>query len=172
MSLYHQRQQGAMCRLHTINNLIGREVCNTSDFNKYCDEFDKKNKFEVSCSKLSQEFYNNGNNDNIFGYTLAKKGINVKIMGYDRHRKQPINVAELEKDDDLLGACVLQPGHTWCVRYHNKKWIVVDSMNAGQPQVQHNYFQNKNLGFLFVYRDSDLDLMNKLDLYSIINQRF
>ena len=157
--LFHQSQQGSYCRLHAINNIIGREVCNIPDFNKLCDEFDKKNKFEINCSKNSHEFYNNGDSDNIFGYVMKNKGIDVRMIGYDRHRKTDINIEDFE---DLLGAIVLQPGHTFCIRYYDNKWYVIDSLNGSEPEVQMNYFKNRNMGFLFVYRD--LDILNKLNL--------
>ena len=159
MPIFHQRQQAAYCRLHSINNLIGRAVCTTAEFDKYCDEFDKKNKFEVKCSKNNQEFYNNGNDDNIFGYVLKKKGINTRMIGYEKNRKTKIDITDFE---DLLGAFVLNPGHVYCVRYIDGKFYVIDSLNGSEPEVQMNYFQNKNTTFIFVYRD--LDIMNKLSL--------
>ena len=159
MSIFHQRQQGSYCRWHSINNLMGRQICTTAEFNTYCDELDTKNKFEVKCSKNSQEFYNNGGDDNIFGYTMRKKGITTRMEGYDRHRKSPINITDTE---DLLGAFVLSPGHVWCIRYIDNKWRVIDSLNGSEPEVQMNYFQNKGLAFIFVWRD--LDIMNKLSL--------
>ena len=159
MTLFHQRQQGSYCRYHSINNIIGRQICTIAEFDQYCDELDTKNKFEVKCSKNSQEFYNNGDADNIFGYTMKKKGIDIKMESFDRHRKKPINITDTI---DLLGAFVLSPGHVWCVRYVDEKWFVIDSMNSSEPEVQMNYFQNKNFAFIFVWRD--LDIMNKLDL--------
>lgn len=159
---FHQKQQSSYCRLHAVNNLIGREICSIPDFNKYCDELDKKYNFKNNCSKNYQEFYNNGGikgNENIFGYVLEKKGINVRIIGFDRHRKEPINITDTE---DLLGAFCLSPGHVWCVRYYDDKWYVIDSLNGSEPEVKMNYFQNKGLVFLFVYRE--LDIMDKLNL--------
>ena len=160
MPLFHQRQQGSYCRYHSVNNLLGRQICTTSEFDKYCDELDTKNKFEIKCSKNSQEFYNNGGDNNIFGYTMKKKGINTRMEGFDRHRKTPINITDTE---DLVGAFVLSPGHVWCVRYVDGHWYVIDSMNGSEPEVQMNYFQNKNLAFIFVWRD--LDIMDKISIF-------
>jgi hypothetical protein len=161
MSLFHQRQQGNYCRFHSINNLVGRQICTTVEFDKYCDEFDKQNKFEVNYSKNSQEFYNNGEENNIFGYTMKKKGINTRMEGYDRHRKHDIKI----DTEDLLGAFILSPGHVWCIRYIDGKWFLIDSLNSSEPEVQMNYFQNKNLAFLFVWRE--LNIMDKLSSLSV-----
>ena len=37
MSIYHEKQVGSYCRLHAINNLIGKKLVSTSEFNNLCD---------------------------------------------------------------------------------------------------------------------------------------
>ena len=160
--LYHQRQQGSYCRMHSLNNLIGREIVKLAEFDKYCDELDKENGFKIQCSKNYQEFFNNGGSkgiENIFGYTLEKKGIHVRIIGYDRNRKESIKI---EDKNDLLGVLCLSEGHVWAIRYYDNKFYIIDSLNGSQSIVDESYFNNKKIVFLFVY--DDLDLLSKLDL--------
>jgi len=159
MSLFHQRQQGSYCRYHSINNLLGRQICTTIEFDKYCDELDSKNNFTVKCSKNSQEFYNNGNDDNIFGYTMKKKGINVRMTGYDFHRKLDIKLDDIDLED-LLGAFAMVNGHVYCVRYYNDIWHVIDSLNGRIVEVPFSYFNNKKIAFIFVWLE--LDILTKI----------
>lgn len=79
MTIYHEKQIGNYCRCHAINNLVGKQICSTQEFNRLCDEFDKKNGFTTPSSKLKYLFYNNGGTENIFGYILQKKGYTIKM---------------------------------------------------------------------------------------------
>ena len=63
-SIYHERQRGNYCRLHALNNFIGKNACNFSQFNKFCDEYDAINNVSKKTSR-SQIFYNNGGNDKL-----------------------------------------------------------------------------------------------------------
>ena len=51
MTLYHERQVGSYCRLHAINNLMGRQICSIREFDALCSEFDKMN---LGCCTLLQ----------------------------------------------------------------------------------------------------------------------
>lgn len=148
--MYHERQVGNYCRKHSINNLMGKELINIADFDKLCDDFDKANNFDRQCSRKDHLFYNYGAEDNIFGFALRNKGVEVKMIGYDNWRKEDIDL-ETNKDD-LLGAFVFKEGHVWCVRYIDGKFHSIDS-NGLVKEVKENYFKDKKLSFLLVYRD-------------------
>ena len=40
-TLFCERQRGDMCRMHSINNYIGRELFNEEKFYNYCDNYDE-----------------------------------------------------------------------------------------------------------------------------------
>lgn len=124
MIIYHERQVGSYCRCHALNNLMGMGLVTREEFDKYCDEFDKLNGFEVGCSKKNCVFYNNGNTDNIFGYVLSKKGYNVTMKHYDfySHKRMP------QPSNKTIGYIVYNQQHTYCVRYIGTELFLIDSM--------------------------------------------
>ena len=95
--MFHQRQKGSYCRCHAINNMIGQEFISLSEFNKYCDEFDRKNHFSPGSSRNGHMFYNNGLTDNIFGYILEKKGIKI-IKSYLIRTQEDFKSIKMEKE--------------------------------------------------------------------------
>jgi hypothetical protein len=147
--LYHERQVGSYCRLHAINNLMGRQICTTGEFDSICNEFDKLNRVENNISKSGQLFYNNGGVENIFGFVILKKGDVVADELLMFHKDFYRN--EFPKTDDtmsisgeqyvLAGFIVYNAGHTWCVRRSEEgdgkppAWILIDSMQAKQSSV-------------------------------------
>ena len=151
MTLYQERQVGNYCRKHSINNLIGREIVTTTEFDQMCDEFDRENRFDTLCSRNQHVYYNYGDRRNIFGYIMERKGIRTTITGYDNWRKDAVDLTtDLE---DILGAFVFRDGHVWCVRRYQDKWYLIDSMGGGPSITNESYFNNKQYCFLVVRRE-------------------
>ena len=148
--LYYEHQVGSYCRKHSINNLIGREIVTIAEFDTLCDDFDKINEFTEMCSRGKHMYYNYGGQRNIFGFVLAKKGIDVSITGYDNWRKEDIDLTT--DREDLLGAFVFKDGHVWCIRCYKDKLYSIDSM-GGTQHINESYFKNKHLCFLVVHRN-------------------
>ena len=88
MSIYHEKQVGSYCRLHAINNLIGKKLVSTSEFNKLCDNYDKIKKYIKGISKNKHYFINNGGSDNIFGFVLESKGYKPHMIHYDFYKQK------------------------------------------------------------------------------------
>lgn len=147
--MFHQRQKGSYCRCHALNNMIGREFISLSEFNKYCDEFDRRNYFSPGSSRNGHMFYNNGLTDNIFGYILEKKGIKIKMDHYDFYR--PKKIKHCEKG--TIGYIVYNMGHTWCVRVVNGEYYLIDSMRGGQRKINNLAgLERKGVGVIKVDR--------------------
>ena len=127
--MYHEKQKGSYCRCHALNNLLGRQVVSLSEFDSYCDAFDKKNKFEIGSSRKKHIFYNNGLRDNIFGYVLEEKGISVDMEHYDYYRPKKIKHC----DKNTMGYIIYNMQHTWCVRVKDGEYWLIDSMRS-KPQ--------------------------------------
>ena len=111
MIIYHERQVGNYCRCHALNNVMGMKVVTVQEFNKYCDEYDKQNGFELGCSKKNCFFYNNGNEDNIFGYILSKKGYNITMKHHDINKGSNIS-----SGSKTIGYIVYNQRHTYCMK--------------------------------------------------------
>ena len=127
--MFHQKQKGSYCRCHAINNIIGREIITIGEFDRLCDEYDKKNGFLTGSSKRGHLFYNNGGVDNIFGYIMSKKGIQVKMDHYDFYSSKKIK----HQNNRTIGYIIYNRGHTYCIRILNGERWLIDSMRA-KPQ--------------------------------------
>lgn len=143
-SIYHQKQYKNFCRLHAINNLLGSCVFSFNEFNKYCDDFDKKNNFKIGFSKNSYAFYNNGENDNIFGYILEQKLLKSQKLKLEFINKNNLNISY-----DFIGFICFNNNHTWCIKIINNKLYLIDSLKANPIEINFNYFK-KNLYFIKV----------------------
>lgn len=151
--IYYEKQSGNMCRMHAINNFVGRQLYTTEQFNKLCDEFDLYNKFSEMTSKNNHTFYNNSGIKNIFGYALIKKGISIDMEAFDTHRQKNI---EIEDMDTFMGAIVFNTSHTWCVRNIDDNLYIIDSMGGNPSITQKSYFNNKGLNFVMIYENIKL----------------
>ena len=150
--MYHEKQQGNYCMKHAINNLIGKELCSNKEFDIYCDELDKLNDFEKGVSK-SKLFYNNGGINNIFGYVMTKKNINVEFTYYS-YEKTNSGIFSNLKTKCLLGFIVYNKQHTYCVRRINNRYYLIDSMSSRIVEITDRFEQylcRKNLGLIGVY---------------------
>ena len=138
--IYHQKQFKNYCRLHAINNLLGNQAFTFQEFENICDEFDKKNKFDNGFSKNTYSFYNNGGNNNIFGYLLTKK-YKIKMEPLDNN---------LDINQNLLGIICFNTQHTWCVKNIDNKLFLIDSLKSKPIEITKNYFNNKFLHFFII----------------------
>ena len=146
--LYHEKQIGDFCRLHAINNLIGKQICTPKEFITYCNKFDQINKFVENCSAKKHFYYNNGGVNNIFGFVLYNKNYIVEMRTFDFNRKSDIPINNSKK---LLGYIIFDKGHTWCIRKVNNEYFLIDSMKSSIIKVNlEMYIRNKNLFFIEV----------------------
>ena len=127
--MFHQKQKGNYCRCHAINNLFGKELLTLKEFDNYCNEYDKKNNFAIGSSRNGHLFYNNGGNDNIFGYVMKKKGISVKMEHFDFYSRKKIK----HFNNSTMGYIIYDRGHTKCIRIVNGERWLIDSMRT-KPQ--------------------------------------
>lgn len=139
-NIYHQKQYQNYCRLHAVNNLLGYQKFSFEEFNKKCDEFDKKNNFVIGFSRRTCAFYNNGNEDNIFGYLLG----NQFTMEY--FNNQNIN------KDKLIGFICFNNNHTWCIRYFNNSYYLIDSLKNNINLINLNLISNLKCFKFIIYK--------------------
>jgi hypothetical protein len=144
--IYHEKQCGNYCRLHAINNLLGEQICSVQIFDKYCDEFDKNNKFEKNTTK-KQIFYNNGGNDNIFGFVLNKTIKEPTTMEhYDFHKRKTIKALP-----NTMGYLLYSKNHAFCIRKIDDQFYLIDSLRAKPTLIEPHTFCNKQqLGVIHI----------------------
>ena len=129
MKIYHEKQIKNYCRLHAINNLLGYQKYSYTTFNKKCDELDNKNNFPIGFSKNTYTFYNNGGNDNIFGYLLNDYKLNF------------IKTNTIYIKNNILGYIVFNNNHTWCIKNIENKLYLIDSLKSKPIQINYSYFK-------------------------------
>jgi len=152
-TIYHEKQRGNYCRLHAINNIIGKQICSVQNFDKYCDEFDKNNKFEKNTTRR-HIFYNNGGNDNIFGYVLNKTikdstsdhDIKYNMEHYDFYKKKTIKTLP-----NTIGYLLYSQNHAFCIRKIDDQFYLIDSLRSKPTIVKPHIFCNKQkLGVIHI----------------------
>jgi hypothetical protein len=149
--MYIEKQQGNYCRCHALNNLVGKPLISLKEFDIYCDEFDKKNHYDIGSSRNKYFFYNNGLTDNIFGYILQKKGFNIEMEHYDFYR--PRKIRNCEKG--TIGYIIYNTQHTWCVRVVDSEYWVIDSMKREVQKLNDlGSLERKGVGVILVKMNS------------------
>jgi len=121
--MFHQKQYKNYCRCHAINNFLGYDAISYQTFDNYCDEFDIKNNMPM-ISKKNQYFYNNGGNNNIFGYILEKLKYKCKLETYYMDK----NILELINLDKINGFIIFNNHHTWCIKKVKEEFYLIDSL--------------------------------------------
>jgi len=145
-TLYHERQRGNYCRLHAINNLIGKQICALPTFDRLCDEYDNINKFDKGSSKRLHIFYNNGNSYNNFGYVLNKCGYKTKMTHYDYYNNKTVN-----HNSKTLGFILYSNSHAFCIRKYQNKFYLIDSLRPKEIIVDPLTYCNRgNMGVIRV----------------------
>lgn len=144
--MYHERQYKSYCRCHALNNLLGKKCITPQEFDAYCDAYDNHNKFLKGSSRNNFVFYNNGGNDNIFGYVLEKKQYSVKMKHFDFHKTKKLE----SPNDTTIGYIVFNTRHTYCVAYRDSKLYLIDSLRSRIQEVSKQYLTAKNMGVIQV----------------------
>lgn len=145
MSIYHEKQVGSYCRLHAINNLIGKKLVSTSEFDKLCDNYDKIKKYIKGTSKNRHYFINNGGTDNIFGFVLENKGYKPYMVHYNFYKQKRLN------DSDVTFGCIVyNRSHTICVKRIDGILYKIDSMGRRPMKTSMRHFGRKGFGIINV----------------------
>lgn len=117
--IFFQPQKGSdMCRMHAINNALGRSAISREKFFAFCDAFDLENNV-----KGSRQYFFMDSGDNALTFILKKMGI----------RTQYFALGEAPRlTDDVLKECtaylLFSGEHIWAHRKVGKHWWNVDSL--------------------------------------------
>lgn len=144
-NIYHEKQRGNYCRCHAINNLVGKQIVTTSEFDMLCDEYDTKHQYEKGVSRCRHYFINNGGTNNIFGHVFQKKGYSVTMTHYDYYKQKSI------QDSDVTYGCIVyNMSHTFCIRRINGVLYKIDSMQRAPQRINMRLFQRRGYGIINV----------------------
>lgn len=108
---------------HTLNNLMGKDICTLEEYMKLQQEW-----FKLMMPEFENKYYptnmftNIELTNNIFEYILNKKGYNITCKCYH------INVLKPSIPGHAIGAIFINNTHCYSVRKHGNDWFTHDSM--------------------------------------------
>jgi len=158
--LFVQAQSSDLCRMHAINNALGRAVISEKKFNSYCDKFDwvciyfLRNLPDIisgqkyGCSGSREFFFMPNHNDNLLTFILHDLGF--KTAYYPLRGDNHIATAMLDGCECFL---CFSGSHVWAYRYHSGTWHRIDSLSG---RTDHNVDPTQlspRLGYIFIYQE-------------------
>jgi len=123
MNIYYERQEGGLCRKHSINAFLGGPVIDTKQFHNLSNEFDaySKKKFKTTIASSNFDFFN-ADGTNLVSYILRKQGIYTRV--YMIGDSLPYDL--MAKSTRFL---VFNISHIWCV-LNKDRCYKVDSIGG------------------------------------------
>jgi hypothetical protein len=127
--MYHERQRGGACRMHSLNNWMGREWYNDHTFNELMTEYVTKYPWNPPI----QEFDSiNTNLQTLISHALRR--FSYGAITYMKRSPWETLCIGIDMDDlltyvDERGIFVFSPSHIWSIRRDNEgRWCNFDSM--------------------------------------------
>lgn len=127
--VFCERQRGDMCRMHSINNFIGKEILNEENFYNYCDNYDEIIK---GLNSRSMDGFAEGRSivsfimDKIFNKFLLL----IPINSYNKSRIH----LDIEHYNELLRKCncffEFNKNHIWVNKKINSCFYKIDSLGG------------------------------------------
>jgi len=151
-NIYCERQQGDLCRLHSINAYFGFKKLDQSDFVKYCSEYDELMK---GLKTQGMDGFSEGRC--IISYILDRLDNKyiflIPINSYNGIR----NHIDIDRYNKLIQTlwCYFEfnKGHVWLNKKINGIWYKIDSI-SGVNKIDSPII--KNNGYLLVIDDKHL----------------
>ena len=145
--IYNQRQKEPdLCRLYSLNNYYGYEKISKSDFDRYCDEYDK-----LIDGLKSRDMDGFAEGRSIINYILDvidnKYVLLIPINNYSNSRNH-IDINHYQKIlTNLDNFFEFNRNHVWINKKINNKWYKIDSI-SGTNMIDNPKMNNN--GYLFV----------------------
>lgn len=134
MNIYCEKQEGDLCRMHSLNNFFQKREMNTNKFYEYCDAYDKYYKTKNS---RSIDMFNEGRN--VIGFVLKQYYNIFTLLVYD------LNLIK-KFLPDLSNIFSFSKNHIFIYKKINNEWFKIDSLSRPQKQSP----LTKNFGYLIV----------------------
>ena len=140
--IYLERQIKSVgaCRMHAINNAIGRNALTLDNFWNYCDKYDRKHK-----TQGSREFFMvNGPGDNLFTFILN----NLRIR-FAHDYNTTLTEELISKASSFI---CFDDKHAWAFRKVNERWYILDSLNTTAKTTDPlRYTKAKRIQYIEIY---------------------
>jgi hypothetical protein len=144
MSVYWERQQGDLCRMHALNAFFGKPEITPDQFYKFCDEFDAY--MYGRCGLVvSSRSYSMLNRYNIISWILRKYGVWLQYVPevYGKNIELPTHT-----HGNFI--FVYNFGHIWGIKLINGVAWSIDSLGSGPVQIDiASIRQMRNVGAMY-----------------------
>jgi hypothetical protein len=150
--VYWEKQNGGLCRKHSINAYYGKEKYNINEFNELLNNYDNYmiNKgYKIEKSKKFDTI--ESNQFTIISYSLYLNNIYSVLIPFNNlqfflkyHNKKSL----IEYIGDNNNIFVFNENHIWLCKNDNKRWIKIDSLSGIQKFNINSYNKQSNLGFI------------------------
>jgi hypothetical protein len=129
VNLFCEKQRGDMCRMHSINNYIGKAILNETQFYKYCDEYDKIIK---GLNSRSMDGFAEGRS--IVSYIMDKFFNKFLLLIPINSYKKSRNHLDAEHYNELLKKCncffEFNKNHIWINKKLDNTFYKIDSLGG------------------------------------------
>ena len=128
-NLFCERQRGDMCRMHSVNNYIGRELLNEKEFFNYCDNYDE---LIYGLNSRNMDGFAEGRSivSFIMDKVFCKFLLLIPINSYNKSRIH----LDMEHYNELLRKCncffEFNKNHIWVNKKINDSFYKIDSLSG------------------------------------------
>ena len=152
--MYCEKQQGNLCRMHSINNFYQSRKLSPQQFYNYCDQYDQ---LYNTTNSRNCDMFNEGRN--VIGFILEKISNDFTLLLYN-------NEISIIKPylNEISNIFCFNHSHIWIRKKINNQWYNLDSLSS--PHKIQNPLQ-PTLGFMIVIPDTLKTTMEKIFLQQI-----
>jgi hypothetical protein len=148
---FQKQKDGNNCRMHSINNLLGRAAVSKKKFFSLCDEFDKQN----NCGG-SREFFFISSEDNLLSFILRQFHCNTEYYAIGEGPRLTDDFLE-----DCEGFLNFSEGHVWACRKVGNVWMRLDSLESNPSPIKPRRLSNDG-GFIILRGKTNKNPSNQL----------
>jgi hypothetical protein len=126
--VFCERQRGGLCRLHALNNALGRVAYSDSNFEALCQEYNKLYGYKPDCREWDAVV---STQEPVFAYALrTRHGIGGLIYYSGKTCFGDAKLEEVTDPEMSQTAFVYNAEHVWVMRKHRGEWYEIDSMRG------------------------------------------
>ena len=145
VNIYFEKQNGNLCRLHSINHYYGEQKLTIKDFYRKCKEYDS---YYQTKSAKNHDYFNEG--QSLISFILNKCSndfvLLIQNIDFDRFQEERKYFYK-EYLQELQAVFLFNGGHIWLRKKINDKWYNIDSL-SGVREVDSPFI--KGLGHMVV----------------------
>lgn len=144
-SIYYERQQGGLCRMHSVNAFFQEPRISIKDFNSHISDYDAYMRKKYNISTTSKSFDLVGaDQTNIVGWILQQYGYYCRFYALNSFYRGTLD--HLAYTSPFV--FVYNENHIWGIMLKNQRHYKVDSIGGVHPFNMGDMIGIKNIGMM------------------------